>query len=117
LQLLNLYTPAEMKHQFKDSGAEVIVILANFACNLEKILPEIQAKHIILTELGDLLGGLKGTIVNIVVKHVKKMVPSFSLPTAVSFKSVLSQGSKYTYKPKKLSLSDPAFLQYTGGTT
>lgn len=112
-----LYTPAEMKHQFNDSGAELIVIVANFAGNLEKILPEINAKHIILTELGDLLGGLKGTIVNIVVKHVKKLVPAFSLPKAVSFKSVLSQGSKYKYEPKKLNLSDSAFLQYTGGTT
>ena len=112
-----LYTSAEMKHQFNDSGAEVIVIVANFACNLEKILPEIKAKHIILTELGDLLGVLKGTIVNIVVKHVKKMVPAYSLPNAVSFKSVLSQGAKHQFKPKKLSLSDLAFLQYTGGTT
>ena len=112
-----LYTSAEMKHQFNDSGAEVIVIVANFACNLEKILPEIKAQHIILTELGDLLGGLKGTIVNIVVKHVKKLVPAFSLPTAVSFKSVLSQGSKFKYEPKNLTLSDSAFLQYTGGTT
>lgn len=112
-----LYTSAEMKHQFNDSGAEVIVILANFACNLEKILPEIKAKHIILTELGDLLGVLKGTIVNIVVKHVKKLVPAYSLPTAVSFKSVLSLGAKYKFKPQKLTLADPAFLQYTGGTT
>lgn len=112
-----LYTSAEMKHQFIDSGADVIVILANFACNLEKILPEIKAKHIILTELGDLLGLVKGTIVNIVVKHVKKLVPPYSLPKAVSFKSVLSQGSKYKFESKKLILTDPAFLQYTGGTT
>lgn len=112
-----LYTSAEMKHQFNDSGAEVIVILENFACNLEKILPQIKAKHIILTELGDLLGLVKGTIVNIVVKHVKKMVPAYSLPNAVSFKSVLSQGSRHKFESKKLSLSDPAFLQYTGGTT
>lgn len=68
-----LYTPSEMKHQFNDSGADVVVIVANFASNLEKIRTEIQAKHIITTELGDLLGGLKGTIVNLVVKHVKKM--------------------------------------------
>lgn len=112
-----LYTSAEMKHQFNDSGAEVIVILANFACNLEKILPEIKVKHIILTELGDLLGLVKGTIVNVVVKHVKKLVPAYSLPNAVTFKSVLSQGAKYKFQSKKLNLSDPAFLQYTGGTT
>ena len=112
-----LYTPAEMKHQFNDAGAEVIVIVANFAHNLEKILPEISAKHIITTELGDLLGGLKGTIVNMVVKHVKKMVPAYSLPKSVSFKSALSQGAKFTHRSEKITLNDPAFLQYTGGTT
>lgn len=112
-----LYTSAEMKHQFNDSGAEVIVIVANFANNLEKILPEIGAKHIILTELGDLLGGLKGTLVNLVVKHVKKMVPAFSLPMAVSFKTALSKGSGFTHQSEKITLNDAAFLQYTGGTT
>ncbi len=112
-----LYTPSEMKHQFNDSGADVVVIVANFASNLEKIQKEIGAKHIILTELGDLLGGLKGTIVNLVVKHVKKMVPSFSLPNAVSFKSVLAQGASHSFKKATCSLTDPAFLQYTGGTT
>ncbi|OOG74952.1 AMP-binding protein [Algoriphagus sp. A40] len=112
-----LYTPAEMKHQFNDSGADVVVIVENFASHLEKIRNEIQAKHIIVTELGDLLGGLKGFIVNVVVKHVKKMVPPFSLPGSVSFKSVLSKGKEFTFKPTKLSLAEPAFLQYTGGTT
>lgn len=112
-----LYTPKEMKHQFNDSGADVIVIVANFANNLEEILPEIHAKHVIVTELGDLLGGLKGTIVNLVVKHVKKMVPSFSIPNAVSFKQVLAKGGKHTFKRPVLTLEDPAFLQYTGGTT
>ncbi len=112
-----LYTPSEMKHQFNDSGADVIVIVENFASNLEKIRNEIQAKHIITTELGDLLGGLKGIIVNMVVKHVKKMVPAFSIPGAVSFKSALSKGSGFTFKPVKTTLDEPAFLQYTGGTT
>jgi long-chain acyl-CoA synthetase len=112
-----LYTPAEMKHQFNDSGADVIVIVENFASNLEKIRSEIQAKHIITTELGDLLGGLKGFIVNLVVKHVKKMVPAFSLPGSVSFKTTLSKGAAFSFKPAKMSLADPAFLQYTGGTT
>lgn len=112
-----LYTPAEMKHQFNDSGADVIVIVENFASHLEKIRNEIPAKHIIVTELGDLLGGLKGFIVNVVVKHVKKMVPPFSLPRSVSFKSVLAKEKEFTFKPTKLSLSEPAFLQYTGGTT
>ena len=112
-----LYTPAEMKHQFNDAGADVIVIVENFASNLEKIRNEISAKKIITTELGDMLGGLKGTIVNLVVKHVKKMVPAFSLPGSVSLKRALAEGSKYSFKPVKTSLSDPAFLQYTGGTT
>ena len=112
-----LYTPKEMKHQFNDSGADVIVIVANFADNLEAILPDIQAKHIIVTELGDLLGGLKGLMVNMVVKHVKKMVPSFSIPNAVSFKQALAKGSKHTFNPPKLTLNDTAYLQYTGGTT
>jgi long-chain acyl-CoA synthetase len=112
-----LYTPAEMKHQFNDSGAEVVVIVQNFAYHLEKIRNEISAKHIIVTELGDLLGGLKGTIVNLVVKHVKKMVPAFSLPGSVSFKTAIAKGKGYAFKPKKLTLEDPAYLQYTGGTT
>lgn len=112
-----LYTSAEMKHQFNDSGAEVIVIVENFASNLEKIRGEISAKHIILTELGDMLGGLKGMVVNLVVKHVKKLVPPFSLPGAISFKTVLSKGKAFTFKPTKLTLDDSAFLQYTGGTT
>ncbi|MBA4299753.1 long-chain acyl-CoA synthetase [Algoriphagus alkaliphilus] len=112
-----LYTPSEMKHQFNDSGADVIVIVENFASNLEKIRSEIQVKHIITTELGDLLGVLKGFIVNVVVKHLKKMVPAFSLPGSVSFKSTLSKGASFSFKPAKMSLSDPAFLQYTGGTT
>ena len=112
-----LYTPAEMKHQFNDSGAEVIVIVQNFASHLEKIRSEIAAKHIIVTELGDLLGGLKGMIVNVVVKHVKKLVPPFSLPGSVSFKTALSKGKGFTFKPTKLTLEDSAYLQYTGGTT
>ncbi|GAA0880165.1 long-chain fatty acid--CoA ligase [Algoriphagus jejuensis] len=112
-----LYTPSEMKHQFNDSGAEVIVIVENFASHLQQIRGEIKAKHIILTQLGDMLGGLKGTIVNLVVKHVKKLVPPFSLPGAVSFKEVLAQGKDLTFKPVKLDLDDSAFLQYTGGTT
>lgn len=112
-----LYTPSEMKHQFNDSGADVIVIVANFASNLEKIRSEIKAKHVILTELGDLLGGLKGSIVNLVVKHVKKMVPAYHLPGAVSFKKALSLGASHKFKKVASSLDEPAFLQYTGGTT
>src|SRR5690606_6688500 len=112
-----LYTSSEMKHQFKDSGAELIIIVSNFASKLEKILSDIPAKHIIVTEIGDLLGGLKGTIVNLVVKYVKKMVPAYSIPKAVSFKSALKQGENHKFKPAELTLQDTAFLQYTGGTT
>ena len=112
-----LYTPAEMRHQFNDSGADVVVIVANFASNLEKIKTEIQAKHIIVTELGDLLGGLKGAIVNLVVKHVKKMVPAFNLPEAVGLKKALALGAKHSFSKVAITLDDPAFLQYTGGTT
>lgn len=112
-----LYTPAEMKHQFNDAGADVIVIVANFAFHLEKIRSEIKAKHVIVTELGDLLGGLKGAIVNLVVKHVKKMVPAYSIPGAVKLKSALGMGAAYAFKPVACNLEDPAFLQYTGGTT
>lgn len=112
-----LYTPREMKHQFEDAGADAIVILANFASNLEKIRQEIKAKHVIVTELGDMLGGLKGTIVNLVVKHVKKMVPAYHLPRAISWKKVMLRGASKPFKREQMILSDPAFLQYTGGTT
>ena len=112
-----LYTPSEMKHQFNDAGVDVIVIVENFASNLEKIRNDISTKKIITTELGDMLGGLKGTLVNLVVKHVKKMVPAFSLPGSISLKKALAEGSNYSFKPVRTSLNDPAFLQYTGGTT
>ena len=112
-----LYTPAEMKHQFNDSGADVVIIVANFASNLEKIRSEIQAKHVIVTELGDLLGGIKGALVNVVVKHVKKMVPAYRLPEAVALKKALALGATHTFTKVAMTLDDPAFLQYTGGTT
>lgn len=112
-----LYTSSEMKHQFKDSQADVIVIVANFAANLEKIIADIPAKHVIVTGLGDLLGGLKGTLVNLVVKYVKRMVPAYSIPKAVTFKDVLAAGAKQTLEPVQISQNDTAFLQYTGGTT
>lgn len=112
-----LYTSSEMKHQFNDSGADLIIILANFAVNLEKIRNDIHAKHIIVTELGDLLGMIKGSIVNLVVKYVKKMVPNYSLPGAESLKSSLEKGAEYEFRHEKIKLNDTAFLQYTGGTT
>jgi len=112
-----LYTAREMAHQFKDSGAKAIVIVANFASNLEKILDETELKTVIVTQLGDMLGGLKGGIVNFVVKNIKKMVPSYNLPTAVKFKDALRKGGNHTFQKPEIAPSDLAFLQYTGGTT
>jgi len=112
-----LYTASEMKHQFTDSGAKAVVILANFAHNLQTIVQSTNIEHIILTQLGDMLGGLKGTVVNFVVKKVRKMVPAFSLPSAVPFKEALAQGSRHPFIAPKIKAQDLAFLQYTGGTT
>lgn len=112
-----LYTPREMQHQFKDSGAKAIVILANFASNLEKVLPNTEIKHVIMTEIGDLLGFPKKLIVNAVVKYVKKMVPAYSVPGAVSFNDALSKGASSSYKRPVVSNQELAFIQYTGGTT
>ncbi len=112
-----LYTPREMQHQFKDSGATAIVILANFAANLEKVLPQTDIKHVIVTEAGDLLGFPKKLLVNAVLKYVKKAVPAYSLPGAVSFGDALSRGSRQPLKPVSITGTDLAFVQYTGGTT
>lgn len=112
-----LYTPREMEHQFKDAEVSAIVIVANFANNLEKILKNTSIKHIIVTELGDMLGGLKGSIVNFVVKHIKKMVPAYSLPNVISFKSVLKEGKSKVFQKPTITNDDIAVLQYTGGTT
>ncbi len=112
-----LYTPREMQHQFKDSGAVAIVILANFAVNLEKILPQTDIKHVIVTEAGDLLGFPKKLLVNAVLKYVKKAVPAYHLPNAISFGDALSRGSRQPMKPVTITGSDLAFIQYTGGTT
>jgi long-chain acyl-CoA synthetase len=112
-----LYTPREMEHQFKDSGATAIVIVANFASHLEKIIGKTQIKHVIITELGDMLGGLKGSIVNFVVKYIKRMVPSYHLPQAVPFNTALKKGASLTFSKVALTVNDLAILQYTGGTT
>lgn len=112
-----LYTPREMEHQFKDSGAVAIVIVANFANNLEKILANTSIKHIIVTQLGDMLGGVKGALVNFVVKYVKKMVPSYSLPNVISFKDTLNKGASFKLDKPSVGVNDIAVLQYTGGTT
>ncbi|MBO6518214.1 MAG: AMP-binding protein [Bacteroidia bacterium] len=112
-----LYTAEEMRHQYKDSGVKAIVILENFACNLEKILPETEIETVITTTIGDMLGGLKGGITNFVVRKIKKMVPAYSLPTAKKFKDCLKQSAGKKPQPVKLTQKDLAFLQYTGGTT
>ena len=112
-----LYTPREMKHQFSDSGAKAIVIVANFAFNLEKVIEDTQIKHVILTEMGDMLGFPKKQIVNFVVNKVKKMVPAYSLPGAIKFGDTLLKGSSLTYKRPAVKGQDLAFIQYTGGTT
>ncbi len=112
-----LYTSREMKHQYKDSGASAIVILANFAHNLEKILPETSIKTVVITELGDMLGGLKGILVNWVVKNVKKMVPKYHIRGAIKFKRAMQLGAGSSYIRPSVESSDIAFLQYTGGTT
>ena len=112
-----LYTPRELHHQLVDSGAEAIFVLENFANTVQQVVKETPVKHVVVASMGDLLGGLKGMIVNFVVRNVKKMVPAFSLPGSLTFKQVLSQGSGMTLKPAKQGQEDIAFLQYTGGTT
>lgn len=113
-----LYTPRELSHQLKDSGAKGIIIVENFASTLEKVLPEVTPEVIITTRIGDMLGFPKSLIVNTVIKYVKKMVPAFSLPASISFKDVLAQGKSQTKAPvQTLGHDDIAFLQYTGGTT
>jgi long-chain acyl-CoA synthetase len=112
-----LYTPRELQHQLTDSGAEAIFVLENFATTVQQVVAQTAVKHVVVATMGDLLGGLKGFIVNFVVRNVKKMVPAFSLPGSVSFKQVLSEGSGKTLTPAKQGHDDIAFLQYTGGTT
>ena len=112
-----LYTPRELQHQLTDSGAEAIVVLENFAHTLEQVVGQTQVKHVILATMGDLLGGLKGTLVNLVVRKVKKMVPAYSLPGAIAFNKVLADGARQTLGQVAIGHDDIAFLQYTGGTT
>ncbi len=111
-----LYTARELEHQLRDSGAEVIVIIENFAHVLEQVLAKTPVKHIVVTSLGEMLG-LKGLIVNFVVRSVKKMVPPFELPNAQRWKTVLAEGAGKEFKRVETGHDDIAFLQYTGGTT
>lgn len=112
-----LYTARELEHQLKDSGAEAIVILDNFAHTLQQVLPHTPIKHVVVTRLGDMLGGLKGGLVNFVVKHIKKMVPAWNLPGHKRFNDILAIGARHTLKPVTVGHDDIAYLQYTGGTT
>ncbi|MDE1143546.1 long-chain fatty acid--CoA ligase [Paraburkholderia tropica] len=112
-----LYTPRELEHQLKDSGAEAIIILENFANTLQAVIAQTRVKHVVVASMGDLLGAAKGFIVNFVVRRVKKMVPAWSLPGHVPFKAALAAGARQSFKPVEQKPDDVAFLQYTGGTT
>ncbi|MCK5207747.1 MAG: AMP-binding protein, partial [Cyclobacteriaceae bacterium] len=112
-----LYTAREMKHQFTDTRAKAVVILANFAQNLEKILNETDILTVVITEIGDMLGGFKKTLVNFVVKNVKKMVPPFKIDSAIKFNDAMKKGANGNFVRHEINNEDIAFLQYTGGTT
>ena len=112
-----LYTPRELEHQLKDSGAKAIFIIENFASTLEKCIGQTSVAHVVLCTMGDRLGWLKGSLVNYVVRNVKKMVPEFNLPRAVPFNTALSQGRSAPFTPPSIGPDDIAVLQYTGGTT
>src|SRR2546430_15611885 len=107
-----LYTPRELEHQLNDSGAEAIVILENFAITLEKVIKNTRVKHVILANMGDLLGFPKGPIVNLVVRKVKKMVPAYSLPEAVQFNAALPAGTGKPPNTRNASADGGAFLQF-----
>ncbi len=111
-----LYTPRELEHQLKDSGAEAIIVLENFATTVQQVLGKTSVKHVIIGSMGDLLG-LKGVLVNLVVRRVKKMVPPFSIPRAIAFNEALAAGKSLKFDKPRIAPDDVAFLQYTGGTT
>lgn len=111
-----LYTPRELEHQLRDCGAEAIILLENFAATLEKVIANTSLRTVVVASLGEMLG-LKGVVVNLVVRHVRRMVPSWSLPGHVRFGAALAAGAGMELQPVSLSPDDPAFLQYTGGTT
>src|SRR5574343_1960403 len=112
-----LYTPRELEHQLKDAGAVAIVIVENFAQTLEQVIAHTQIRHVVVTPMGEMLGGLKGMLVNLVVRHVKKLVPAWKLPGNINFSKALRIGQARGWQPVPLTQDDLAFLQYTGGTT
>ena len=112
-----LYTPRELEHQLKDSGAKAIVILENFASTLQQVRQNTSVKHVITTQVGDMLPGLKRLLVNLVIKKVKKMVPAWRIDDAIPIRTALARGAAATLKPVAVTREDIAFLQYTGGTT
>lgn len=112
-----LYTARELRHQLKDSGAKAIIVVENFAHTVETVLADTDVEHVIVTKMGDMLDFPKSMLINLVVKYVKKMVPSYTFATATSFKTALSEGSQLKFENTPLTHEDIAFLQYTGGTT
>ncbi|MGB7756648.1 MAG: long-chain-fatty-acid--CoA ligase FadD [Salinisphaera sp.] len=112
-----LYTARELEHQLSDAGARAIVIVENFAATLEKVIDKVPLETVITTQIGDCLPTIKRTLVNFAVKHVKRMVPAFNLPGAITLNTALSDGAKQSMKPVDVEPNDIAFLQYTGGTT
>jgi long-chain acyl-CoA synthetase len=115
-----LYTPREMEHQYRDAGVKAIVILANFAHNLQQVFPSLSKTtelRVVVTELGDLFPTLKRIAINAALKHVKKLVPEYDLPHSISFRNALQRGRRHRVEDAELKGSDLAFLQYTGGTT
>jgi long-chain acyl-CoA synthetase len=112
-----LYTPRELEYQLKDSGAKAIVILENFAHTLEQVIARTPVKHVVVAAMGDLLGAVKGTLINFAVRNVKKMVPAFQFDNAIRFNDALSAASRLALTRVEVGPEDIAFLQYTGGTT
>ena len=112
-----LYTPRELEHQLKDSGATTIIVLENFANTLELVLPRTQIKHVIIASVGEMFGFFKGTLMNFVLRKVKKMVPEYRISDTIPFQTALKEGAAHTFRPVSLTREDTALLQYTGGTT
>lgn len=112
-----LYTPTELQHQLRDSGAKVVVIIENFAHTLQKVFQQTQVEHVVVNSLGEMHGFFKRILLNFVVRHIKNLVPDYTLPGVVGFRKALSIGRKHDLKPVNIHQDDLAFLQYTGGTT